>query len=137
MSLVSGLFCAFLLGFFEQSITQIAVLFLFVPVVLGLSESTGVQGATIVVRNIVLGNASFRDLSAIFFREMAAGIFIGAICGVVVVVMAYLWKTSVLLGAALAFSMVVTIFISGVIGLCLTIIFRKFKIDPAIASGPL
>ena len=137
MSLVSGLFCAFLLGFFEHSITQIAVLFLFVPVVLGLSESTGVQGATIVVRNIVLGNASFRDLSAIFFREMAAGIFIGAICGVVVGVIAYLWKTSALLGAALAFSMVVTIFISGVIGLCLPIIFRKFKIDPAIASGPL
>ena len=77
----------------------------------------------------MIGHTSFRDLSAIFFREMAAGIFIGAIV--------YLWKTSVLLGAALAFSMVVTIFVSGVIGLCLPIIFRKFKIDPAIASGPL
>ena len=68
---------------------------------------------------------------------MAAGIFIGAICGAVVGAIVYLWKTSVLLGAALAFSMVVTIFVSGVIGLCLPIIFRKFKIDPAIASGPL
>ena len=105
--------------------------------VLGISESTGVQGATIVVRNMVLGNSSFRELSAILVRETAAGVFIGIICGSIVGTIAYFWKTSILLGVALAVSMACTIFISGVIGLSLPILFRRFKIDPAIASGPL
>ncbi len=136
-SIVSGLFCAFLSGLFQNTLTQITVLFLFVPVVLGLSESIGVQGATIIVRNIALGISDFRDLSGIFFREVAAGVFIGLICGALVGSIAYFWKSDDLLGMALATSMTAAIFISGVIGLSLPILFRQIRFDPAIASGPI
>jgi magnesium transporter len=137
VSIASGLLCALISGFFQNNLTAIAVLFLFVPVVLGLSESTGVQGATIVVRNLALGHVSFKDLGSLFFREVAVGVLIGLVCGGIVGSAAYFWKGDDRLGVALASSMILTIFISGIIGLVLPILFRKLKFDPAFASGPL
>ena len=137
VSIASGLLCAFISGVFQNNLQTIAVLFLFVPVVLGLSESTGVQGATIVVRNIALGHVSFKDLGSLFFRELVVGVFIGFICGAIVGSVASFWQTNKLLGVALAASMTLAIIISGLIGLVLPLLFRKIKIDPAMASGPL
>lgn len=137
VNIVSGLFCAFILGFFENSIQTVAMLFLFVPVVLGLSESTGIQGATIVVRNMAIGEVSFLRLSSLFVREALAGVFIGTICGIVVGLVAYLWKADPRVGTALACSLSITIIISAIIGLILPLLFKKLKIDPAMASGPL
>lgn len=137
INIMSGLVCAFILGLFEQSFQTIAILFLFVPVVLALSESTGVQGATIVVRNMAVGDVSFRRLSSLFLREALAGVFIGSICGAIVGVVAYLWKADPMVGTALASSMAITIIVSALIGLVLPVIFRRFKVDPAMASGPL
>ncbi|OIO39056.1 MAG: magnesium transporter [Candidatus Omnitrophica bacterium CG1_02_49_16] len=137
VSIASGLLCALLLGFFQDNLQTIAVLFLFVPVVLGLSESTGVQGATIAIRNITLGHVSIKDLGRLFFREVIVGVFIGIVCGTIVGTFAYLWQKNNLLGAALGGSMTLAIIISGLIGFLLPLLFQRFKIDPAIASGPL
>jgi magnesium transporter len=137
VSIVSGLTCAFITDFFQHNIQAIAALFLFIPVILGLSESTAVQGATIVVRNLTLGDLSLKDLGGIFIREISVGIFIGMICSVIVGVVAYIWQGNYLVGMALAASMALTISISALIGLILPIVFKTFKIDPAMASGPL
>ena len=136
-SIFSGLLCAVISGFFQNNFQAIAVLFLFLPLALGLSESTGVQGATIVVRNITLGNVSFKDLGGLFFREVIVGVLIGFLCAVIVGTIASFWRSDRLLGLALGSSMMLAIAISGVVGLVLPLLFRKLKIDPAMASGPL
>ena len=137
VSIVSGLFCAFISGIFQNSVQTLAVLFLFVPVVLGLSESTGIQGATIVVRNLGLRAMSIQELRPLFFREIIVGILIGVICGVLVGSVTSLWQGNALLGLALACSMNVAIMVSAVIGLVLPLIFKAIRVDPAMASGPL
>lgn len=137
VNIVSGLLCAFISGLFEHSLPTVATLFLFVPVVLGLSESTGVQGATIVVRNLALGNLEINRLRSLFVRETFAGIAVGSICGLIVGLFASFWKADPWIGLSLAVSLVLAVSISALIGLALPLIFRRFKIDPAIASGPL
>lgn len=137
VNLASGLLCAYLLGFFELKAPQLAILFLFIPVILGISESTGVQGATIVVQNFALGHASAKDLGSLFLREILVGIFIGVVCGAVVGLTAFAWQNDRALGLALASSMGIAILISSVIGLTLPMAFKRFRFDPAMASGPL
>jgi magnesium transporter len=137
VNMVSGLVCALIAGVFQNNIPTVSTIFLFVPVVLGLSESTGVQGATMVVRNIAMGRVSFKDLGKLFLREALVGVFIGVVCGVCVGVIASLWKADRLLGVALAVSMTVAIIIAALLGLLLPILFKRLKADPAIASGPL
>lgn len=136
VNILSGLLCAFIAGLFEHKL-ELAVLFLFIPVILGISESTGIQGATIVVRNLSVSRISFKQLGKLFFKEIFVGIVIGLICGLAVGVAAYFWKGSWLLGFALSVSMNVSIIISALIGLLLPILFKAIRVDPAIASGPL
>lgn len=136
-NILSGLLCAFIVGLFQNGIPTLATLFLFVPVILGISESTGVQGATMVVRNIAMGRVSFKNLGSLFIREVLVGIFIGLVCGMFVGLIAFLWKADQLIGLALAVSMASAIIISALTGLLLPLIFKHFKVDPAIASGPL
>jgi len=137
VNIASGLICAYISGVFQNSLHAIVSLFLFVPIVLGLSESTGVQGATIVVRNIALGNKTFKNLKMLLLREIAVGISIGFICGLVVGAAASYWQANHLLGLALTVSMTTAIIISALIGLLMPVLFMKLRIDPAMASGPL
>ncbi|MDD5439722.1 MAG: magnesium transporter [Candidatus Omnitrophica bacterium] len=137
ISIASGLFCAVIMHTFQHKIADIAVLFLFVPVVLGLSESIGVQGATIVVRNMSLGFMASEELRPLFLRELAVGIWIGLTCGLVVGLVAWLWQGACTIGIALAIAMICAMFISSLIGLSLPVVFKKLKVDPAMASGPI
>ncbi len=136
-SLASGLFCAFISEVFQRHMVSIAVLFIFVPVVLGISESTGIQGATIIVRNMGMQSMSFKELSRLMGREILVGIMIGIICGVIVGIITSFWQGNSTLGIAIAVSMNVAVIFSALIGLTLPVLFRKMKMDPAVASGPL
>lgn len=137
VNIVSGLICALISGVFERSLHEVMALFLFVPVVLGLSESTGIQGATIVVRNLTLGNVRLKDLGGLFAREIVVGLLIGLVCAVIVGAVTSVWQGNPLLGAAVAVSLNVAIVVSALIGLLLPMVFKTLRIDPAIASGPL
>lgn len=137
MSILSGLLCAWISGIFQSDAGTVAALFLFVPVVLGLSESTGIQGATIVIRNMTLGSISPRAFGMLVFRELIVGLLIGLVCGLIVGSVAYFWQGNPVLGIALASSMNAAILVSAGVGLLLPVLFRAIKIDPAFASGPL
>ncbi len=136
-SIASGLVCAVLQHHFQLSIANIAVLFLFVPVVLGLSESIGVQGATIIVRSMALGHSRFKDLGSLLVKELAAGSVIALVCGAIVGTAAGFWRADHRLGTALTVSMMLAMVGSAAVGLFLPILFKKLKADPAVASGPI
>lgn len=137
VSIVSGLLCALLLGLFEYELKSVIALAFFIPVVLGLAESTGMQSSTIVVRNIALGKAAFKDINWLLQKEILVGVIVGLICGFLVGTAAFLWHGNPNLGMALALSMSISIIVSGAIGSFLPLLFRTFKIDPALASGPI
>lgn len=135
-NIISGLICAYISGLF-QDIQALALLFLFVPVVLGLSESSGVQSATLIVRNIALGKSRFENLKPFVKREISVGGITGLICGGIVGIFALVWHAHSFLGLAIGFSMCLAISFSTFLGICMPLIFQKLKFDPAIASGPL
>ncbi|MCG3177125.1 MAG: Magnesium transporter MgtE [Candidatus Omnitrophica bacterium] len=137
VNIASGLTCAFITGIFERQLHEVMALFLFIPVVLGLSESTGIQGATIVVRNLTLGRLRAKDIGGLFAREVAVGLLIGLVCAAVVGSVTFVWQGNPLLGVAVGLSLNVAIVVSAIIGLSLPLVFKALRIDPAIASGPL
>lgn len=136
VNIVSGLICAYIAGVFQNDPAVVAGLFLFIPIVLGLSESAGVQGATIVVRNLAQQSLVSEEVRKVFFREVLAGIMIGAACGVLVGAAGYAWHANARLGIALAASMTLTVIGSALLGLTLPLVFKRFRVDPAMASGP-
>ena len=146
ITLCTGFVTSWILKYFMASFEQIAVLVFFVPVVCGMGGNAGVQASTLAIRALSLNNEiTFGDVFKKVWKEIAAGALMGAVCGLVIALWAsYLIKTSpnppatsaILLSLTVGIAMLCTMSFSTTYGALVPIVFNKFKIDPAVASGP-
>ena len=146
ITLCTGFVTSAILKYFMASFESIAVLVFFVPVVCGMGGNAGVQASTLAIRALSLNNEiTFGDVFKKVWKEIAAGALMGAVCGLVIALWAqYLIKTSpnppatpaALLSLTVGIAMLCTMSFSTTYGALVPIVFNKFKIDPAVASGP-
>ena len=67
---------------FEETLEQLVVLSLFVPLVIGTGGNTGNQAATTVTRALALDDVCPRDALRVLARELRVGLALGACLGV-------------------------------------------------------
>ncbi|MNN82084.1 Magnesium transporter MgtE [compost metagenome] len=86
------------------------------------------------VRRIALGEINYKMALAIISKEVRIGIVNGLIVGVVVGVLTYFWFHQPMLSMVIGLAIIINLSMAGLIGSALPILFKHFKIDPAIAS---
>ena len=146
ITLCTGFVTSAILKYFMASFESIAVLVFFVPVVCGMGGNAGVQASTLAIRDLSLNNEiTLGDVFKKVWKEIAAGALMGAVCGLVIALWAqYLIVTSpnppsisaIYLSITVGLAMLCTMSFSTTYGALVPIVFNKFKIDPAVASGP-
>ena len=146
ITLCTGFVTSAILKYFMASFESIAVLVFFVPVVCGMGGNPGVQASTLAIRALSLNNEiTLGDVFKKVWKEIAAGALMGAVCGLVIALWAqYLIVTSpnppamkaIYLSITVGLAMLCTMSFSTTYGALVPIVFNKFKIDPAVASGP-
>ncbi|WP_345784147.1 magnesium transporter [Paenibacillus lacisoli] len=62
---------------------------------------------------------------------------IGLVCAALITVIAYFWQGSWLLGMIIGISLFCTLVIGTLTRTCIPLVLSRFKVDPAVASGPL
>jgi magnesium transporter len=62
---------------------------------------------------------------------------LGLVCGFILTLIANAWKKNTSVGIIVGVSIFLVIFWSNIVGVLAPVIFKRLKIDPAIASGPL
>src|SRR5690606_30019789 len=72
-----------------------------------------------------------------FFREISAAMLLGAACGTVVGVIAWLWRGEGMAALAIGTSIILTIVAAVFFGLSIPSLLHKLKLDMRIAAGPL
>ncbi len=144
ITLGSGFITSMILKGFMQSITTMEVLALsfFVPIVMGMGGNAGIQSSTLIIRGLALGSFNERTLHRLLLREMATGMLMGVICGSVIGVWArfVIGESTAFHPTFLALSVGIALFsammFAAVFGAAVPLILNRFKIDPAVASGP-
>ena len=131
-----GLMTASLIGRFEETLSQKAILAVFIPLIGGMAGNTGTQALAIVVRGIATGDLEEESKWKLVLREGGAGLIIGATCGLVVTGIIYVWQHSLILGILVGISLFMTLIVATVAGTLVPLAMNKMKIDPAVASGP-
>ncbi len=96
-----------------------------------------VVALAVVVRGLVSEDLNFKQVLKLILREMWVGIIIGVTCGILISVIAYVWKGNFILGLVVGSSLLITLIIGTLAGTIIPLILYKFKVDPAVASGPL
>ena len=137
LSLVDGLFIAFLSSRYESTL-QIASLAFFIPLIPLMGGNVAVQSSTIVVRALAVGGIRPQTVADFARRQGVVVLLLALACGLIAGLMATLFVT----GPAYTFMLVVggsvglAISVAGSLGLALPFAFRALGIDPAVSAGP-
>lgn len=122
---------------FEVTLVEMIALVSFIPVITATGGNSGVQASTVVVRGIALGHMDFSKLGEEIWRQLKIALSLGLVCGLTLTVLANIWKKNSLVGAVTGLSIFLVVVWSNFVGVFVPVMFKKVKIDPAIASGPL
>lgn len=134
--LVLGMLTANLIGVFEETIAQVALLAAFMPLIAGTAGNSGTQALAVAVRGIATRDIEEESKFKLLLREAGTGLVTGSICAIFVVGLIYVWKQEFLLGLLVGAAILVSIFVATISGSFIPLFMHKMKIDPAVASGP-
>jgi len=141
-----GLLVSGVVGIFEQVVAQLAVIVSFQSLILGMSGNVGTQSLAVTIRVLMDEEVSRRQKFSLIGKEARVGLVNGLILGVMsfLLIGGYLCvfkEQSVFyaftISACTGIALLISIFLSSLTGTIVPLVFKKMKIDPAIASGPL
>lgn len=119
---------------------QIAILSSFVPIIMAMGGNTGIQSSILIVRGLAVGSFDESKLYRLLGHELLTGMMMGIVCGGIIGIWAHF-----IIGAAdsalyLAFTVGLALFcamiFAAAFGAFVPLLLTRFKIDPAVASGP-
>ncbi len=132
-----NIIAASVIAFYEDTLTAVIALAVFLPIVSDMSGCSGNQAVAVSMRELTLGAAVPKDVLRVWRKEAIVGVINGLALGALLGLAAWAWKGNPILGlvvgGALALNTIVAVSIGGTVPLLL----KRFKLDPAVASGPL
>ena len=135
INLATAFLAAVMVSLFEDTITKVVALAVFLPVVASQGGIGGTQTVTLVVRSMALGEVPRRLGLRLLARELALGLIHGVALGIVVGFVAYLWKGNFTLGLVLGLAMLGNMLVAGMFGAGVPLLLRHLKMDPAVSSA--
>ncbi len=141
-----GLIVSSVVGIFEHVVSHLTLIVCFQSLILGMAGNVGTQSLAVTIRVLMDENLSKKQKFFLVCKEARVGIINGLIIGILsfgfiglyIAVFKhypapYAFSVSLCTGIALFAAIV----ISSVVGTVIPIAFKRMKIDPAVASGPL
>ncbi|MCF7794066.1 MAG: magnesium transporter [Candidatus Cloacimonetes bacterium] len=135
LNLFTALLVSSVVGIFEETIANLSILAVLMPIVAGLGGNSGTQTLTVIVRGIALGELTMRNAGKAIFKEVSVGLINGVLIGSAAMLIAYFLKGNIMLGAVLGIAMVCNMFIAGLVGSLIPVILKSLKVDPALSSS--
>lgn len=135
-SCVGGIIASFIIGYFQSSLSRLAYLAAFIPVIMGMGGNIGVQSATITVRGLATGRLNIRDIWSVVSKQLLVGMLLGLFYGIVVGTVAKLKYTGFLFALSVAIGVFSSMTMAALAGSLVPMTLAKINVDPAIASGP-
>ena len=137
INIVLNILAASIIAIYEDTLTAVIALAVFLPIVSDMSGCSGNQAVAVSMRELTLGAALPKDVLRVWRKEAIVGVINGIALGILLGLAAWAWKGNPVLGlvvgGALAANTIIAVSIGGTVPLLL----RRFNLDPAVASGPL
>ncbi|MFS0574480.1 magnesium transporter [Sporosarcina sp. 179-K 3D1 HS] len=134
--LVLGMLTANLIDLFTETISKVALLAAFIPLIAGTAGNSGTQALAVAVRGIATRDVEDESKFKLLLREAGTGLITGLLCALFVVALIYVWKHQFIIGLLVGAAIFVSIFVATISGSFIPLFMHKMKIDPAVASGP-
>lgn len=131
-----GMMTANLMSIFTETLEQVALLAVFIPLIAGTAGNSGTQALAVAIRGIATGDIEEESKFKLLLREAGTGLITGLLCGLIVVGIVFFWKHDLLIGLLVGAAIFGSIFVATLGGSFIPLLIHRMKIDPAVASGP-
>ncbi|MGQ9584854.1 MAG: magnesium transporter [Anaerolineae bacterium] len=133
---ITETFTGTVLRHFEKELDAVVALAYFVPLLIGTGGNAGTQCTSTIIRALALGDITFRDALRVWWHEVRVGFLLGLGMATVAFLRALTWGSGDALATTVALSILVIVVWANFMGSFLPLLASKFKIDPAVISGP-
>ncbi|OOF23658.1 Mg2+ transporter mgtE [Salinivibrio sp. IB574] len=141
LGIVSGM----IIAQYEDTLSQLVLLAVYMPVIAAAGGNTGSQAATLVVRALATGELRKRQWLQVMWKEARVAVFIGVAIAAVMMVRILLFNHNATVGAfalhdiavAIALALFIQVTISTTLGGLLPIVARACHLDPAVLVSPV
>lgn len=141
LGIVSGL----IIAQYEDTLSQLVLLAIYMPVIAAAGGNTGTQAATLVIRALATGELKKRQWLAVFWKESRVALCLALAISLVIVGRILLFSDSSTAGGfdlntialAIAVALFIQVTMSTTLGGLLPILARAFKLDPAVLVSPV
>jgi magnesium transporter len=140
INLLTAFLAAGVVGLFENTLSQLVILAVFLPVMAGQSGNTGCQALAVALRGMTLGEIKGQERSLVIKECILGffnGLFVGATAGLGMGVYAYFQGAAhpVWMGGVVMVAMIISCVIAGLSGAIIPLTLKKLGADPATASS--
>jgi magnesium transporter len=133
-NLITAFIASAVINIFEDTLEKVIALAILMPIVASMGGVAGSQTLTLVIRNMALGTLNASNMAWLLRRELAVGGLNGIFLSIVVAAVTAMIFNDPILGAIIAFALVINLVIAALSGVLLPGILKALGIDPAIAG---
>ncbi|MDO9567679.1 MAG: magnesium transporter [Candidatus Desulfaltia sp.] len=133
---IGGIIASFIISHFQESLSKVAYIAAFIPVIMGMSGNIGIQSSTIVVRGLATGRLNVKDLWAVVFKELTIGLILGMVYGLFIGLVAQVQYSREALAISVALAVICSMSLAALSGSLAPMLFARLNMDPAVATGP-
>ncbi|MDA0256393.1 MAG: magnesium transporter [Chloroflexi bacterium] len=135
VNMLTVLAAGFVVSLYEDTLTRVAVLAAFLPVVAGQGGNAGIQTLTVVVRSLALGRLTARSTLRVVAHELLTGLVMGVAIGLAVAVLAALWQGNPVLGVVVGVALAANMVVGVLAGVLIPMGLSRLQQDPALSAG--
>ena len=136
IGMLGGILGAYVIGFFEEHLKENAVMASFIPLILAMGGNVGVQSSAIIVQSLANNTLNYESIFKRLLKELIVALFNGLICSVIALLFCWITRSDFDLALTIGVSLVAVFTYAGLFGTFVPLILNKYKIDPALATGP-
>ena len=136
VGLLGGILGALVIGQYEDTLQIYPEMALFIPLIAAMGGNVGVQSSAIIVQGLANNSLGFDNLIQRLGKEFLVALLNGLVCSVLIFIYTIVYKDSNELAATVSVALVLVIIFAGLFGTFVPLMLDKYKIDPALATGP-
>lgn len=136
IGLLGGILGALVLGSHEAALNKVTELAFFIPLIAAMAGNVGVQSSSIVVQSIASGVKDMESTSRKLFKEVSVALLTATIFALLIFLYNFISQGDMNLTFSVSISLFIVILFASFFGTTIPLILNRFKIDPALATGP-
>ena len=137
--LLAGTITTNVLSWFEPLTLAATFLIWFVPVITQTGGNSGTQSSTLMIRGLATGEVHFRDVWRVLAKELAVGVLMGVILGLVILARGVFLPPGIdfMPAVAVGASLIFVVIFSSLVGAFAPLLIHRLGADPTVMAGPL